>query len=59
MTNFRKLNIHKKPLDQASDSEVYDVVIASQILLATQSIDASMANVRKLLKPYASVHHFH
>ncbi len=51
-TKFHKLNIEQEPADQGLENEGYDVVIASNVLYATRSMDATMANVRKLIKPY-------
>ncbi|KAL7623513.1 hypothetical protein AAE478_007196 [Parahypoxylon ruwenzoriense] len=48
--NFAVLNIEENPLDQEFQP-VYDVVMASQILHATQSISNTLENCRKLLKP--------
>ncbi|KAI4101563.1 MAG: hypothetical protein L6R37_004889 [Teloschistes peruensis] len=48
---FRKLNIEEEPADQGMEHEGYDVVIASLVLHATHSMDATVANVRKLVKP--------
>ncbi|KAL8770831.1 MAG: hypothetical protein Q9194_005051, partial [Teloschistes cf. exilis] len=49
--SYRTLNIEQDPLDQGFDGEGYDVVIASMVLHATQSLIETLKNVRKLLKP--------
>ena len=51
VTKFHQLNINEEPAEQGLEPEAYDVVVASGVLYATQSIEATMANVRKLLKP--------
>ncbi|KAI1398297.1 polyketide synthase [Hypoxylon fuscum] len=48
--NFAVLNIEEDPLEQEFQP-VYDVVMASQILHATESISNTLINCRKLLKP--------
>lgn len=49
---FHKLDIEEEPADQGMEMEGYDVVIASAGLHATHSEDTTVANVRKLIKPY-------
>ncbi|KAL8645570.1 MAG: hypothetical protein Q9226_007241, partial [Calogaya cf. arnoldii] len=51
VTKFHKLNIEEDPAHQGLENEGYDVVIASIVLHATHSMDNTMANVRKLIKP--------
>ncbi len=48
---FKTLDIEKDPLLQGFDASKYDLVIASCVLHATASIDNTLANTRKLLKP--------
>ncbi|KAK2764515.1 Type I Iterative PKS [Arachnomyces sp. PD_36] len=48
--DFAVLNIEEDPLKQEMQP-VYDVVMASQILHATESISNTLENCRKLLKP--------
>ncbi|KAL8983680.1 MAG: hypothetical protein Q9205_002158 [Flavoplaca limonia] len=51
VTKFHKLNIEEEPASQGLEDEGYDVVIASNVLHATHSMDSTMAHVRKLIKP--------
>ena len=51
LMRFRKLNIEQDPVEQGFEEGTYDVVIACQVLHATKSMDGTMANVRRLLKP--------
>lgn len=51
LMRFKKLDIEQDPASQGFEEGTYDVVIACQVLHATQSMDNTMANVRKLLKP--------
>ena len=48
---FRTLNIETDPAHQGFDLEEYDVVIGANVLHATKSIDVTLQNCRKLLKP--------
>jgi acyl transferase domain-containing protein/ubiquinone/menaquinone biosynthesis C-methylase UbiE len=48
---YKKLDIEQDPASQGFEEGTYDVVVACQVLHATQSMDNTMANVRKLLKP--------
>jgi acyl transferase domain-containing protein/NADPH:quinone reductase-like Zn-dependent oxidoreductase/SAM-dependent methyltransferase len=48
---FQKLDITKDPADQGFEPQSYDVIIASNVLHATPSIDETLANTRSLLKP--------
>ncbi|KAK3904486.1 hypothetical protein C8A05DRAFT_13641 [Staphylotrichum tortipilum] len=48
---FKKLDIEQDPASQGFDEGTYDVVIACQVLHATVSMQNTMANARKLLKP--------
>ncbi|KAJ2905390.1 hypothetical protein MKZ38_005488 [Zalerion maritima] len=48
---FKALDIERDPLEQGYESRQYDLVVASNVLHATQSLAATMANVRKLIKP--------
>lgn len=48
---FRKLDIEKDIDTQGFESGSYDLVIASQVLHATRTMEDTMTNVRKLLKP--------
>lgn len=49
--NFRTLNIEKDPAHQGFDVEQYDLIIGANVLHATQNIDVTLQNCRKLLKP--------
>ena len=48
---FRTLNIENDPTHQGFDLEQYDLVIGANVLHATKSIDVTLQNCRKLLKP--------
>ncbi|KAI7920192.1 hypothetical protein M0657_004557 [Pyricularia oryzae] len=49
--SFRVLNIEKEPTDQGYDGQSYNLVLAANVLHATKSMERTLANVRKLLKP--------
>ena len=49
--SFSKLNIEINPIDQGYTEHCYDLVIAANVLHATKSIDQTLQNVHKLLKP--------
>lgn len=49
--NFSTLDISKDPRPQGFLEEHYDLVIASNVIHATQSIDDALAHVGALLKP--------
>ncbi|TQW02595.1 polyketide synthase [Cordyceps javanica] len=49
--DFSKLNIEEDPTVQGFEEGQYDLIVASKVLHATQSISKSLGNVRKLLKP--------
>lgn len=48
---YTKLDIEKDPVAQGFEFGSYDVIVACQVLHATQSMRQTMTNVRKLLKP--------
>ncbi|RYO81820.1 hypothetical protein DL764_009708 [Monosporascus ibericus] len=48
---FRVCDISKDPLSQSFEKESYDIVVASHVLHATDDLDQSLRNIRKLLKP--------
>ncbi|KAI8962427.1 hypothetical protein F5Y11DRAFT_365984 [Daldinia sp. FL1419] len=48
---FKTLDIEKSPADQGYIPHSYDVVIASNVLHATTSLQNTLSNVRALLKP--------
>lgn len=45
------LNIEQDPVEQDYEAGLYDVFIAANVLHATRSIDQTLKNARKLLKP--------
>lgn len=48
---FKTLDIEIDPAKQGFNEGTYDVVVASNVIHATQSLDNALKNVRKLLKP--------
>ncbi|KAG6361100.1 hypothetical protein INS49_009324 [Diaporthe citri] len=48
---FKVLDVERDPEEQGFEPGSYDVVIAAAVLHATSSIDQSLRNVKKLLKP--------
>ncbi|CAI6096463.1 unnamed protein product [Clonostachys chloroleuca] len=48
---YKTLDISKDPLEQGFKSEQYDLIIATNVIHATNTIGESLANVRKLLAP--------
>jgi NADPH:quinone reductase-like Zn-dependent oxidoreductase len=48
---YKKLDISQDPLAQGFDAEEFDVVIAANVLHATQNMKTTMNNLRLLLKP--------
>ena len=49
--NFKTLDIERNPNAQGFAEESFDLIIASNVLHATKSIDRTLGNVRRLLKP--------
>ncbi|CAG7922469.1 unnamed protein product [Penicillium olsonii] len=49
--SYRKLDIEVDPAQQGFDCRSYDIVVANQVLHATNSVVSTMKNVRSLLKP--------
>ncbi|KAF2469547.1 uncharacterized protein BDR25DRAFT_356261 [Lindgomyces ingoldianus] len=49
--SYRTLDIEQDPDVQGLNSETYDLIIASNVLHATRYLNATMRNVRKLLRP--------
>ncbi len=47
---FRVCDISKDPVSQSFEADSYDLIIASHVLHATQDLDQSLRNIRKLLK---------
>ncbi|KAJ8105116.1 hypothetical protein OPT61_g10374 [Boeremia exigua] len=52
---FDRCDIEQDPAAQGFDLESYDVVVACQVLHATKSMERTMAHVRSLMKPGASL----
>ncbi|KAK2617040.1 hypothetical protein QQS21_000134 [Conoideocrella luteorostrata] len=48
---FRVGDISKDPVSQGFEPASYDLVIASHVLHATNDLDESLENIRKLMKP--------
>lgn len=48
---FRVLDVEKNPIEQGYNAGSYDVAIAANVLHATKSIERTLANVRRLMKP--------
>ena len=51
LMKYRKFDIEQDPIKQGFENGTYDLIIACQVLHATKSMDRTMANVRRLLKP--------
>ncbi|KAJ4247422.1 hypothetical protein NW762_013097 [Fusarium torreyae] len=49
--SFRALNVEADLEDQGFSGEQYDVICAANVVHATKSLDATLSNMRKLLKP--------
>lgn len=48
---FKALDITKDPVEQGYAEQSWDIVVASNVLHATPSLEETMKNVRRLLKP--------
>ncbi|PLB48691.1 hypothetical protein P170DRAFT_358230 [Aspergillus steynii IBT 23096] len=48
---FQVLDIEKNPVAQGFELGVYDMIIAENVLHATQDLDTTLKHVRELLKP--------
>jgi acyl transferase domain-containing protein/NADPH:quinone reductase-like Zn-dependent oxidoreductase/SAM-dependent methyltransferase len=48
---YKILDVEKDPVKQGFETGSYDFIVASNVLHATSSIDVTLANVRKLLRP--------
>ncbi|KAI0402885.1 putative polyketide synthase [Xylaria palmicola] len=48
---FQKLDISEDPREQGFEAENFDVIIAANVLHATQDMTVTMSHVRKLLAP--------
>ena len=49
--DYRPLDIEKAPVDQGFDAHGYDLIIASNVLHATRSLNETLANCLALLAP--------
>jgi acyl transferase domain-containing protein/NADPH:quinone reductase-like Zn-dependent oxidoreductase len=52
---FKRLDIEVPPEEQGFELGSYDLIIASNVLHATSKLDATLRNVRSLLKPTGQV----
>ncbi|KAI0973114.1 hypothetical protein F4678DRAFT_478324 [Xylaria arbuscula] len=52
---FDKLDIEKDPASQGFELGSYDIVVACEVLHATKRMSRTMANVRSLMKPGATL----
>ena len=48
---FKTLDVSRDPIKQGFEAGAYDFIVASNVLHATASLDETVSNVRKLLKP--------
>jgi SAM-dependent methyltransferase len=48
---YKTLNIEHDPVDQGFLAQAYDCVVAANVLHATKSLETTLRNVRRLLKP--------
>jgi ubiquinone/menaquinone biosynthesis C-methylase UbiE len=48
---FKALDIEQDPVQQGFEEGSFDVVLASNVLHATKSLDVTLTNCKKLLKP--------
>ena len=55
LIRYKKLDIEQDPLKQGFEGGSYDLIVACQVLHATKSMNNTMDNVRKLLKPGGKV----
>ncbi|KAB8268148.1 ketoacyl-synt-domain-containing protein [Aspergillus minisclerotigenes] len=51
LLDYGKLDISEDPHLQGFQGKTYDIVVASNVLHATEHIDVTLSHVRKLLKP--------
>lgn len=51
MLVYNTMNIEEDPVDQGFDEGFYDLIIAANVIHATERIDVSLGHIRKLLKP--------
>ncbi|KAL8872020.1 MAG: hypothetical protein Q9174_002276 [Haloplaca sp. 1 TL-2023] len=55
LISFKTLDISKDPLEQGFGQHSYDLIIASNVLHATASIQAALTNIHKLLEPHGKL----
>lgn len=48
---YRVLDISKDPTEQGFENDQYDLIVATNVMHGTESLNQSLANVRKLLAP--------
>jgi SAM-dependent methyltransferase len=48
---FKTFNMEKEPSGQGFVEGLYDVVVAVNVLHVSSDVEASLSNVRRLLKP--------
>ena len=51
LIRYRKLNVEEDPLAQGFEAGSHDLIIAANVLHATVSIERTLSNVRRLLRP--------
>ena len=51
LMTFKKLDVENDATTQGLQNGTYDLIVACDVLHATKSMDVTMSNVRKLLKP--------
>lgn len=51
MLSFRTLDLERDPAEQGFETYAYDLVVASNVVHATKSLQTSLGNIHKLLKP--------
>ncbi|KAI9736149.1 MAG: Type I Iterative PKS [Cirrosporium novae-zelandiae] len=51
LIKYKRLNIERDPGEQGFEYGKYDLIVASNVLHATENMNNTMTNVRKLLKP--------
>ena len=51
LLDFRTLDIERDPISQGLEADAYDLIIAANVLHATENVKHTLRNVRKLLKP--------
>lgn len=51
LIRYQRLDIEQDPIAQGFEAQTYDLIIASQVLHATSSMERTMSNVHRLLRP--------